>query len=204
LIRDEGLPPLYICVEKVFAEVSRYFGSVICKLAARSGLLSRLPSPPTVSVRHGATRATAISPGAFHPALLSQLGNEQVQVQLRDRTHSPCHHQRPYHPNHDLYPPSSAPVGSILPSPLLLRLHRQCSLTGLALQRPTRHRPLRKPLHSPPFPSQPRQALPLLAHPPPRILYPALPTFTNRVPRASPQCRRHQTYLCDNPFLPRL
>ena len=124
LIRDEGLPPLYICVDKVFAGVSHYFGSVIiCKLAARSGSLSRLPSPPTVSVRHGTARTTAISPGAFHPALLSQLGNEQVQVSLRDRTHSACHHQQPSDPNHDLHPPSPAPVGSILPSPLLLRLH---------------------------------------------------------------------------------
>jgi len=203
-IRDEGLPPLYICVDKVFAEVSRYFGSVISKLAARSGLLSRLPSPPTLSVRDGTTRATAISPSAFHPALLSQLGNEQVQVQLRDRTHSPCHHQRPYHPNHDLHPPSPAPVGSILPSSLLLHLHRQCSLTRLALQRPPRHRPLREPLHSSPFPNQPGQALPLLAPSPPRFLYPALPAFTNRVPGPSFQCRRHQTYLCDNAFLPRL
>jgi len=204
-IRDEGLPPLYIWVEKVFAEVSRYFGSVIiCKLAARSGLLSRLPSPPTVPVRHGTARTTAISPGAFHPAFLSHLGNEQVQVQLRDRTHSPCHHQQPYHPNHDLHPPSPAPVGSILSSPILLRLHRQCSLARFALQRPPRHRPLRKPLHSPPFPNQPGQALPILTHPPPRILYPALPTFANRIPDPPSPCRRHQTYLRDNPFLPRL
>ena len=82
-IREEGLPPLWICVDKVFA-VSRYFGLLYITfyVAEPSALLSALApaalaqaAPPVVSARH-ATQARAIAPGAFHPALPSKLGNQ--------------------------------------------------------------------------------------------------------------------------------
>ena len=73
---------------------------------------------------------------------------------------SSCHHQQPRHSNHHHRPPKLTPPGSILSSALLLRIHRQRSLTQLLLQRPLRHRPVCESLYTSPFPVRLRQTAP--------------------------------------------
>lgn len=159
-----------------FLDASLIFQGLLSRIASAALLqpLSRVGSP-----RHDG-QAEAVATSAFHPALPPELGNQQVQVPLRDRTEPARHHQQPYRSDHHHHPPSFAPVGSILPSPLFLHRHGQCSLNRLTLHRPSGHRPVRKPLHTPAFPNQPRQTSPTappLAQCPPHPIHPTFPSF---------------------------